>query len=83
MAVLILSVVAGFTVGRLSNLTSGVLAVVAQRYRRAILFLHRFWFRVPRLFGVTLDLFGGMSASEFPHCPLDLLSLSDGNHPVR
>src|ERR1700747_1960650 len=64
-AVLGLSVVAGFIVqGNFSNLTSGVLAVAAPRYRGATIGLYSCIgfaasFLGTLLFGVTLDQFGG------------------------
>jgi MFS-type transporter involved in bile tolerance (Atg22 family) len=66
-AVLGLSVVAGFIVqGNFSNLTSGVLAVAAPRYRGATIGLYSCIgfgasFLGTLLFGVTLDQFGGTS----------------------
>ena len=66
-AVLGLSVVAGFIVqGNFSNLTSGVLAVAAPRYRGATVGLYSCIgfgasFLGTLLFGVTLDQFGGTS----------------------
>jgi MFS family permease len=66
-AVLGLSVVAGFIVqGNFSNLTSGVLAVAAPRFRRATIGLYSCigfgaGFLGTLLFGVTLDQFGGTS----------------------
>src|SRR6202023_3344066 len=66
-AVLALSVVAGFIVqGNFSNLTSGVLAVAAPRYRGATIGLYSCVgfgasFLGPLLFGVMLDQFGGTS----------------------
>jgi predicted MFS family arabinose efflux permease len=66
-AVLGLSVVAGFIVqGNFSNLTSGVLAVAAARYRGATIGLYSCVgfgasFLGTLLFGVTLDQFGGTS----------------------
>lgn len=66
-AVLSLSVVAGFIVqGNFSNLTSGVLAVAAPRYRGATIGLYSCigfgaGFLGTLLFGITLDLFGGTS----------------------
>ncbi|MBV8095041.1 MAG: MFS transporter [Acetobacteraceae bacterium] len=66
-AVLGLSVVAGFIVqGNFSNLTSGVLAVAAPRYRGATIGLYSCigfaaGFLGTLLFGVTLDQFGGTS----------------------
>ena len=65
--VLGLSVVAGFIVqGNFSNLTSGVLAVAAPRYRGATIGLYSCIgfgasFLGTLLFGVTLDQFGGTS----------------------
>ena len=65
--VLGLSVVAGFMVqGNFSNLTSGVLAVAAPRYRGATIGLYSCIgfgasFLGTLLFGVTLDQFGGTS----------------------
>jgi MFS-type transporter involved in bile tolerance (Atg22 family) len=67
MAVLALSVVAGFIVqGNFSNLTSGVLAVAAPRYLGATIGLYSCAgfgasFLGTLLFGVTLDQFGGTS----------------------
>jgi hypothetical protein len=67
MAVLALSVLAGFIVqGNFSNLTSGVLAVAAQRYRGATIGLYSCigfgaGFLGTLLFGITLDQFGGTS----------------------
>ena len=67
MAVLALSVIAGFIVqGNFSNLTSGVLAVAAPRYRGATIGLYSCIgfgaaFLGTLLFGVTLDQFGGTS----------------------
>ena len=66
-AVLALSVVAGFIVqGNFSNLTSGMLAVAAPRYRGATIGLYSCigfgaGFLGTLLFGITLDLFGGTS----------------------
>jgi len=66
-AVLGLSVAAGFIVqGNFSNLTSGVLAVAAPRYRGATIGLYSCIgfgasFLGTLLFGVTLDQFGGTS----------------------
>ena len=66
-AVLGLSVVAGFIVeGNFSNLTSGVLAVAAPRYRGTTIGLYSCigfgaGFLGTLLFGVTLDQFGGTS----------------------
>jgi len=66
-AVLGLSMVAGFIVqGNFSNLTSGVLAVAAPRYRGATIGLYSCIgfgasFLGTLLFGVTLDQFGGTS----------------------
>jgi predicted MFS family arabinose efflux permease len=66
-AVLGLAVVAGFIVqGNFSNLTSGVLAVAAPRYRGATIGLYSSVgfaasFLGTLLFGVTLDQFGGTS----------------------
>src|SRR5215469_13523574 len=66
-AVLGLSVVVGFIVqGNFSNLTSGVLAVAATRYRGATIGLYSCIgfgasFLGTLLFGVTLDQFGGTS----------------------
>ena len=66
-AVLGLSVVVGFIVqGNFSNLTSGVLAVAAPRYRGATIGLYSCigfgaGFLGTLLFGVTLDQFGGTS----------------------
>ena len=66
-AVLGLSVVAGFIVqANFSNLTSGVLAVAAPRYRGATIGLYSSIgfgasFLGTLLFGVTLDQFGGTS----------------------
>jgi predicted MFS family arabinose efflux permease len=65
--VLALSVVVGFIVqGNFSNLTSGVLAVAAARYRGATIGLYSCigfgaGFLGTLLFGVTLDQFGGTS----------------------
>ena len=67
MAVLALSVIAGFIVqGNFSNLTSGVLAVAAPRYRGATIGLYSCTgfgaaFLGTLLFGITLDQFGGTS----------------------
>jgi MFS family permease len=67
--VLGLSVVAGCVVqGNFSNLTSGVLAVAAPRYRGAAIRLYSCigfgaGFLGTLLFGVTLDRFGGTSTS--------------------
>jgi predicted MFS family arabinose efflux permease len=66
-AVLGVSVIAGFIVqGNFSNLTSGVLAVAAPRYRGATIGLYSCIgfgasFLGTLLFGVTLDQFGGTS----------------------
>jgi MFS family permease len=66
-AVLGLSVIAGFIVqGNFSNLTSGILAVAAPRYRGATIGLYSCIgfgasFLGTLLFGVTLDQFGGTS----------------------
>jgi hypothetical protein len=66
-AVLGLSLIAGFVVqGNFSNLTSGVLAVAAPRYRGATIGLYSCigfgaGFLGTLLFGVTLDQFGGTS----------------------
>jgi hypothetical protein len=66
-AVLVLSAVTGFIVqGNFSNLTSGVLAVAAPRYRGATIGLYSCigfgaGFLGTLLFGVTLDQFGGTS----------------------
>jgi predicted MFS family arabinose efflux permease len=66
-AVLGLSIVAGFIVqGNFSNLTSGVLAVAAPRYRGTTIGLYSCigfgaGFLGTLLFGVTLDQFGGTS----------------------
>jgi predicted MFS family arabinose efflux permease len=66
-AVLALSVLVGFIVqGNFSNLTSGVLAVAAPRYRGATIGLYSCigfgaGFLGTLLFGVTLDQFGGTS----------------------
>jgi predicted MFS family arabinose efflux permease len=66
-AVLGVSVIAGFIVqGNFSNLTSGVLAVAAPRYRGATIGLYSCvgfgaGFLGTLLFGVTLDQFGGTS----------------------
>jgi predicted MFS family arabinose efflux permease len=66
-AVLGLSVAAGFIVqGNFSNLTSGVLAVAAPRFRGATIGLYSCvgfgaGFLSTLLFGVTLDRFGGTS----------------------
>ena len=66
-AVLALSVVVGFIVqGNFSNLTSGVLAVAAARYRGATIGLYSCigfgaGFLGTLVFGVTLDQFGGTS----------------------
>ncbi|MBV9198770.1 MAG: MFS transporter [Alphaproteobacteria bacterium] len=66
-AVLGVSVLAGFIVqGNFSNLTSGVLAVAAPRYRGATIGLYSCIgfgasFLGTLLFGVTLDQFGGTS----------------------
>ena len=66
-AVLGLSIVAGFIVqGNFSNLTSGVLAVAAPRYRGTTIGLYSCigfgaGFLGTLLFGVTLDHFGGTS----------------------
>jgi hypothetical protein len=62
-----LSLIAGFVVqGNFSNLTSGVLAVAAPRYRGATIGLYSSigfgaGFLGTLLFGVTLDQFGGTS----------------------
>jgi MFS family permease len=67
MGVLALSVIAGFIVqGNFSNLTSGVLAVAASRYRGATIGLYSCTgfgaaFLGTLLFGITLDQFGGTS----------------------
>jgi predicted MFS family arabinose efflux permease len=85
MAVLILSVVAGLIVqGNFSNLTSGVLAVAAQRYRGATIGLYSCigfgaGFLGTLLFGITLDQFGGTSqlgawALSFGTCGLACLA---------
>jgi predicted MFS family arabinose efflux permease len=85
MAVLILSVVAGFIVqGNFSNLTSGVLAVAAQRYQGATIGLYSCigfgaGFLGTLLFGATLDQFGGTSqlgawALSFGTCGLASLA---------
>jgi predicted MFS family arabinose efflux permease len=85
MAVLVLSVVAGFIVqGNFSNLTSGVLAVAAQQYRGATIGLYSCigfgaGFLGTLLFGVTLDQFGGTSqlgawALSFGTCGLACLA---------
>ncbi|HZC78451.1 MAG TPA: MFS transporter, partial [Ktedonobacterales bacterium] len=85
MAVLALSVVAGFIVqGNFSNLTSGVLAVAAPRYRGATIGLYSCvgfgaGFLGTLLFGVTLDQFGGTSqlgawALSFGTCGLACLA---------
>jgi predicted MFS family arabinose efflux permease len=85
MAVLILSLVAGFIVqGNFSNLTSGVLAVAAQRHRGATIGLYSCigfgaGFLGTLLFGVTLDQFGGTSqlgawALSFGTCGLACLA---------
>jgi predicted MFS family arabinose efflux permease len=82
--VLGLSVVAGFIVqGNFSNLTSGVLAVAAPRYRGATIGLYSCIgfgasFLGALLFGVTLDQFGGTSqlaawAVSFGTCGLACL----------
>jgi predicted MFS family arabinose efflux permease len=66
-AVLALSVLVGYIVqGNFSNLTSGVLAVAAPRYRGATIGLYSCigfgaGFLGTLLFGVTLDQFGGTS----------------------
>ena len=66
-AVLALSVVAGFVVqGNFSNLTSGVLAVAAPQHRGATVGLYSCigfgaGFLGTLLFGITLDRFGGTS----------------------
>ena len=66
-AVIGLSLIAGFVVqGNFSNLTSGVLAVAAPRYRGATIGLYSCigfgaGFFGTLLFGVTLDQFGGTS----------------------
>ena len=66
-AVLALSVIVGFIVqGNFSNLTSGVLAVAATRYRGATIGLYSCigfgaGFLGTLVFGVTLDQFGGTS----------------------
>jgi predicted MFS family arabinose efflux permease len=66
-AVILLAVVVGFIVqGNFSNLTSGVLAVAAPRYRGATIGLYSCvgfggGFLGTLLFGVTLDQFGGTS----------------------
>src|ERR1700730_3578016 len=84
-AVLGLSVVAGFIVqGNFSNLTSGVLAVAAPRYRGATIGLYSCigfgaGFLGTLLFGVTLDQFGGPSqlaawALSFGACGLACLA---------
>ena len=84
LAVLALSVVAGFIVqGNFSNLTSGVLAVAAPRYLGATFGLYSCIgfgasFLGTLLFGVTLDLFGGTSqlfawALSFSTCGLACL----------
>jgi predicted MFS family arabinose efflux permease len=84
-AVLGLSVVAGFIVqGNFSNLTSGVLAVAAPRYRGATIGLYSCigfgaGFLGTLLFGVTLDQFGGTSqlaawALSFGTCGLACLA---------
>jgi predicted MFS family arabinose efflux permease len=84
-AVLALSVVAGFIVqGNFSNLTSGVLAVAAPRYRGATIGLYSCigfgaGFLGTLLFGVTLDQFGGTSqlaawALSFGACGLACLA---------
>jgi predicted MFS family arabinose efflux permease len=65
--VLVLAVVVGFIVqGNFSNLTSGVLAVAASRYRGTTIGLYSCigfgaGFLGTLLFGVTLDQFGGTS----------------------
>ena len=80
-----LSVVAGFIVqGNFSNLTSGVLAVAAPRYRGATIVLYSCIgfgasFLGTLLFGVTLDQFGGTSqlaawAVSFGTCGLACLA---------
>ena len=85
MAVLGLSVVAGFIVqGNFSNLTSGVLAVAAPRYLGATIGLYSCIgfgasFLGTLLFGVTLDQFGGTSqvaawALSFGTCGLACLA---------
>jgi len=84
MAVLALSVVAGFIVqGNFSNLTSGVLAVAAPRYLGTTVGLYSCIgfgasFLGTLLFGVTLVLFGGTSqlaawALSFGSCGLACL----------
>jgi predicted MFS family arabinose efflux permease len=84
-AVLALSVVVGFIVqGNFSNLTSGVLAVAAPRYRGATIGLYSCigfgaGFVGTLLFGVTLDQFGGTSqlgawALSFGTCGLACLA---------
>ncbi len=84
-AVLALSVIAGFIVqGNFSNLTSGVLAVAAPRYRGATIGLYSCigfgaGFLGTLLFGVTLDQFGGTSqlaawALSFATCGLACLA---------
>jgi predicted MFS family arabinose efflux permease len=84
-AVLVLSAVAGFIVqGNFSNLTSGVLAVAAPRYRGATIGLYSCigfgaGFLGTLLFGVTLDQFGGTSqlaawALSFGTCGLACLA---------
>jgi len=84
-AVLGLSVVIGFIVqGNFSNLTSGVLAVAAPRYRGATIGLYSCvgfgaGFLGTLLFGVTLDQFGGTSqltawALSFGICGLACLA---------
>jgi predicted MFS family arabinose efflux permease len=84
-AVLGVSVIAGFIVqGNFSNLTSGVLAVAAPRYRGATVGLYSCvgfgaGFLGTLLFGVTLDQFGGTSqlaawAVSFGTCGLACLA---------
>ena len=84
-AVLALAVIAGFIVqGNFSNLTSGVLAVAAPRYRGATIGLYSCigfgaGFLGTLLFGVTLDQFGGTSrlaawALSFATCGLACLA---------
>jgi MFS family permease len=84
-AVLGVSVIAGFIVqGNFSNLTSGVLAVAAPRYRGATIGLYSCvgfgaGFLGTLLFGVTLDQFGGTSqlaawALSFGTCGLACLA---------
>jgi predicted MFS family arabinose efflux permease len=66
-AVVSLSVVAGFVVqGNFANLTSGILAVAAPRYRGAMVGLYSCvgfggGFLGTLVFGITLDRFGGTS----------------------